>query len=346
MNHFKKSSVILLLLGAMCGVRDVNAAESAEGKTVFPGQLQNFHGFEQYRFELEGQWCKVVLPKQVADGKPWVWRAQFWGHEPQLDVALLKQGYHVAHIELGNALGSPDAMKQWDAFYEYLRFEHLFADRAVLEGMSRGGLYVYNWAARNPDKVACVYADNPVCDFKSWPGGKGGGKESPKDWGSCLKLYGLTEEEALAYTGNPVDNLAPLAKEGIPLIHVVGTADTVVPVAENTDLIEKRYKALGGHIEVIRKPGLGHHPHSLKDPKPLVDFILQKNRGKGELSAEEIVSEKNFILHGDYRKNFRNFRVGPRYTAVLQRVRCDLMVLRCFEWIESCRSIFLDGITG
>jgi alpha-beta hydrolase superfamily lysophospholipase len=66
-----------------------------------------------------------------------------------------------------------------------------------------------------------------------------------------------------------------LAKAGIPLIHVVGQADSVVPVEENTDILEQRYKALGGKIVVIRKEGVDHHPHSLKDPKPLLDFILE-----------------------------------------------------------------------
>jgi hypothetical protein len=46
-------------------------------------------------------------------------------------------------------------------------------------------------------------------------------------------------------------------------------------VVENTALIEARYKALGGSIHVIHKAGVGHHPHSLKDPAPLVKFILK-----------------------------------------------------------------------
>jgi hypothetical protein len=48
-----------------------------------------------------------------------------------------------------------------------------------------------------------------------------------------------------------------------------------VPVSENTAILEARYKKLGGSIQVIYKPGIGHHPHSLKDPKPIVDFILK-----------------------------------------------------------------------
>jgi len=35
------------------------------------------------------------------------------------------------------------------------------------------------------------------------------------------------------------------------------------------------HKALGGPITVIVKPGVGHHPHSLKDPQPIVDFVYK-----------------------------------------------------------------------
>ena len=84
----------------------------------------------------------------------------------------------------------------------------------------------------------------------------------------------LAEEQALAYPGNPVDNLAPLAKAGIPILAVIGEADEVVPVAENTDLVEQRYRAIGGTIKVIRKPGCKHHPHSLPDPAPIVEFVI------------------------------------------------------------------------
>ena len=58
------------------------------------------------------------------------------------------------------------------------------------------------------------------------------------------------------------------------LIHAARTEDTVVPIAENTDIVEKRYKELGGSIKVFRHPG-GHHPHGLDDPAPLIDYILE-----------------------------------------------------------------------
>jgi lysophospholipase L1-like esterase len=235
---------------------------------TWSGKQSSFHSFAQYDFtvgELKG---KVVVPAQVADGKPWVWRARFFGHEPQADIALLKKGFHIAYVNVAGLYGSPQAVARWDAFYEYLTTTKGFAKKPALEGMSRGGLIPYNWAAQNPEKVCCIYADAPVCDFKSWPGINK----------AILAAYGLTKAEAEEYNGNPVDNLKPLALAKVPLLHVVGDADTVVPVAENTAVVERRYKALGGSIQVIHKKGVGHHPHSLKDPQPIVDFILEHAR--------------------------------------------------------------------
>ncbi|MGB2092195.1 MAG: GDSL-type esterase/lipase family protein [Akkermansiaceae bacterium] len=293
-----------LLSGIVMAEQKTSNAPEAAQSSAWEGRRSTFHGYELVDFKLGEVPCKVVIPKHIADGKPWVWRARFWGHMPQFDIAMLERGYHIVYADVANLFGSPTALKRWDELYNYLRFEHLFADRAVLEGMSRGGLIVYNWAAANPDKVAAIYADAPVMDFKSWPGGKGKGKGKGggKSWQTCLKAYGMNEKEALAYKGNPLDNLAPLAKAGVPIIHVVGDADEVVPVAENTAIAEARYKKLGGVFKVIHKPGVGHK-HSLKDPQPIVDFILSQDKGVGDLPAEKIVSDKNFILRGDYQNS-------------------------------------------
>jgi hypothetical protein len=54
--------------------------------------------------------------------------------------------------------GAPAAMQIWNAFHAYMVSKG-FAERVALEGVSRGGLYVYNWPKRNPLKVACIYAE-------------------------------------------------------------------------------------------------------------------------------------------------------------------------------------------
>ena len=78
----------------------------------------------------------------------------------------------------------------------------------------------------------------------------------------------------MAWNGNPIDTLEPLAMAGIPLIYVVGDADTVVPAEENSLVIEQLYRKLGGIVNVIHKPGVDHHPHGLDDPTPVVNFIV------------------------------------------------------------------------
>jgi pimeloyl-ACP methyl ester carboxylesterase len=238
--------------------------------------LDQWHGFTRHNFTCDGCKAWVVEPKEAKPGKPWSWCFIFPDAFTDRCAApkLLAAGFHHVHIDVGNTFGAPSALKHMDAFYAELQ-KHGLAQKGALIGISRGGLYEYRFASEHPERVAVIYGDAAVCDFKSWPGGKDKGKGSAKDWQSCMSLYGFKDEaEALAWKGNPIDTLAPLATAKIPVIHVVGDADDVVPFAENAGIIEQRYKALGGEIQVIHKPGIGHHPHGLDDDTPVVKFIL------------------------------------------------------------------------
>jgi pimeloyl-ACP methyl ester carboxylesterase len=249
-------------------------ATKNEALFAFSGKRSEWNGYERYDFEVDGKSVLVVAPKKPAPGKPWVWHGEFFGHKPAPDIALLGRGFHIVYMSVPDMLGCPEAVVHWNAFYRELTGKYGFAKKAALVGLSRGGLYVYNWAVANPDCVACIYADAAVCDFKSWPGGKGKGKGSPRDWQLVLNRYGFKNDaEALAYQKNPIDNLEPLAKAGVPLLHVYGDADDVVPWDENTGVVAERYRKLDGSIKLIAKPGVAHHPHGLEDSTPIVDFI-------------------------------------------------------------------------
>ena len=245
--------------------------------------VDTWRGFRRFRFKVDGRTAWVVEPRAPAPGKPWTWCMEFPDAFTERTgvPTLIEKGFHHLHIEVGNTFGSPPALRSFDAFYHAVTNAGLAA-RGNLVGISRGGLYAYNWAARTPERVATIYGDAPVCDFKSWPGGKGTGKGSPSDWQKLIGDYGFPDEAAaLRYPSNPVDNLRPLAKAGVALVHVVGDTDDVVPVTENTRLVEERYKAMGGTVLVLHKPGVGHHPHGLDDPGPVVDFILRHGTPRG-----------------------------------------------------------------
>lgn len=254
----------------------VHAADAPAAIRDSAVKVSNWSGYEKLDFKLGGRNALIVKPKKALPGNPWIWRPEFFGVFAQADVALLEKGWHVGYIDIYNMFGSPKALSVMDEYYAHVTKTCGLSKRPVIEGLSRGGLFAFNWTALHPDRVSGLYVDAPVCDFKSWPAGKGKGKGAKSEWAELLKIYGFANEvEALAYKGNPVDNLAPIARAGIPILAVVGDADDVVPVEENIAVVEKRYLALGGKIEVIHKPGVGHHPHGLKDPKPIVDWVMK-----------------------------------------------------------------------
>jgi pimeloyl-ACP methyl ester carboxylesterase len=251
-------------------------------------RISEWRGGERHDFTCDGRKAILVCPAQPAAGRPWIWRMEFFDHEPQADAALLAKGWHVAYLDVQNLYGSKTALDAMDVFHRRLTAGRGLAGKVVLEGFSRGGLFSLNWAARNPGKVSSIYNDAPVCDFRSWPLGSGKGKASPGDWARLLESYGLTDAEARSGAQSPVNNLEPLAKARIPLLHVVGDADEVVPYDENTGVVEQKYKALGGSIEVIHKPGVKHHPHSLPDPAPIVEFITKHFTSAGSEVAAQL----------------------------------------------------------
>lgn len=245
---------------------------------------ESFYGYESASLKVRGREAKVVRPKQVAKGLPWLWRARFWGHEPQVDIALLERGYHLVYCDVSELFGNEEAIAIWNDFYKLLTKAGL-NKKSLMEGMSRGGIYCYNWLLAYPDRVTAVYTDAPVLALKSWPGGLGTGPGSKGDWELFKTAYRLSESEARSFNRSPLDRAEEVAALKIPLLHVVGDADEVVPIDENTMPFAQRIWNARGSLEVIHKPGVGHHPHSLEDPTAIVDFLLRADGRKLNFAA-------------------------------------------------------------
>lgn len=239
-------------------------------------KISSFYGYRCADFRFNGREAKVVAPAFAAAGHPWIWRARFWGHEPQTDIALLERGYHVVYCDVAELFGNKEAIRLWNEYYALLHKTGL-SKKAVMEGMSRGAVYVYNWAAVNPDKVAAVYVDNPVMDLCSWPGSQFKKQLADRPvWEIFKKDYGFTSDTAaMAFKGSPLYKAKEIVKGHYPMLHVLADADTDVPPAENTLPFQEKIRALKGDITVMHKPGFAHHPHSFPDPTPIVDFILK-----------------------------------------------------------------------
>lgn len=270
-NKFLSTLLLCLtLLSQVVVAQDANNQTSNHTMQAFPGNKSQWNGYDLYDFSFKDRQAIIVTPKQAAKENPWIWRPAFFGAFPSVDIALLEKGFHVAYYDLTHLYGSPNAVALGTDFYNYIKNSYHLSDKVTLEGFSRGGLFAFNWAAQNTDKVACIYVDAPVCDVFSWPG-----RKEQQLWNDLLKEWNQTDDGMNQFLGNPIDNLKPIAQAGIPIISVCGDSDQVVPFKDNMDVIRSRYQALGGVAEVIVKPGCDHHPHSLENPEPVVTFILR-----------------------------------------------------------------------
>jgi len=271
---------------------------SLEAQTTFDTVNENnksvnqWKGFERYDFKFNSRDARLIVPASALAGNPWIWRARFPDWHTQADSILVAEGYHLAYINTDNMYGSPEAITIWDAFYTFLNHSYGLHKKVALMGVSRGGLFIYNWAKQNPDKVASIYAEAPVCDFKIWPGGFGSSEGNPEDWEKLKKAYGFnSDQEANLYTDNPIDGLEVLAANKIPILHMIGLNDKIVPADENTMSLISKYISLGGIATVVpctegEQELEGHH-FPIDSPRKVADFIQYHRPKAPSLSSSE-----------------------------------------------------------
>ena len=232
-------------------------------------QYSSWHGYKRCDFDFMGHAAFIVEPEKPLAERKWSWCLEW----PEAFVErcgaleLLARGFYHVHVSINGTWAAPDGMKILDEFYKFLVEEKGFAAKAALMGLSRGGICSYRFAMEYPERVAVIYGDAPVCDLVKYP------QHVIKE---VYAAYGCkTGEEITASNLNPIDHLDRLVKYNIPIIHVIGLADEVVYPAEHSDILEKRYRELGGFIKVLKRPYIGHHPHGYDDTRQVVDFICE-----------------------------------------------------------------------
>ena len=229
-----------------------------------------WYGFQRHHFTFEGCNAWIAEPKYPAGDGRWSW-CTVW---PEAFVkrvgivALLEHGFYHVHIDAFKYRANPEGIRIMRGFQDKLESMGL-SPKANLIGMSWGGFFSLRYAEENPDKIAAIYLDAPLCN--SAP-------ESPDNtfYPELIKsledTYGLSFEELKTSKLNPLNNVEPIVKARIPLFAAVGQSDQTLFIQDHFDLLEKRIIELGGTIHVIRRNYWGHHPHGLDDVKELLDF--------------------------------------------------------------------------
>lgn len=236
---------------------------------------EDWFGFVLNRFTFEGREAIVVEPAQADIGKNWAIYTEYFGAFPDTAVALLNKGFHLTYLQNQNRWGLDVDQQARHRFRNYLTENYGLSAKCVPIGMSCGGLHAVNYASLFPEDIAVLYLDAAVLNLLSCPMGFGSGTRDEEIVEECLKAIDMTPSELICYRNHPLDRLSVLAEHKIPVIMLYGEEDDVVPYQENGIFLEKLYREKQLPVQVIGKPGCGHHPHGLTDPAPIVDFILK-----------------------------------------------------------------------
>jgi len=79
------------------------------------------------------------------------------------------------------------------------------------------------------------------------------------------------------------------------MLHVCGATDDVVPIEENSLLIQERMLSHGGSFMLISKPHCNHHAHSLTDPTRIVNFVLTHTGFADQVTEPQTPFEYNYF---------------------------------------------------
>jgi hypothetical protein len=223
--------------------------------------------------EIAGRPAFLFFPEAPAPRPaPWVWYAPTLdGHPDPSHVWMfrrfLERGIAIAGIDVGESFGSPRGRAMYAAFSRFLEERLGLGKKAILLPQSRGGLMLYNWAVDEPQRVAGIAGIYTVCDLRSYPG-----------IDKACGAYGMDEAALAARLAehNPIDRLKPLADAKVPILHIHGDSDSVVPLEKNAGELIRRYREFGGPGQLIVVPGKGHEvvPEFFQS-QAFVDFILR-----------------------------------------------------------------------
>lgn len=227
--------------------------------------------------DLAGRRAFVLLPEENnrRQPQPWVMYAPTLlpnypdEHERWMHQQFVNAGIAVAGVDVGEAYGNPESVQAMTDLYHHLTRQRGFADRPVVLGRSRGGLWVSQWASRNISKVAGLAGIYPVFDLTTYPGLE-----------TAAQAYELSAEQLQnsLEAHNPIAQVHRLAAAAVPVFLIHGAPDHVVPLEPNSATVRRLYEDAGNQaaidLEVVPDQGHNHWPGFFRSKK-LVEFVVR-----------------------------------------------------------------------
>ncbi len=235
-----------------------------------------WNGFRRLDFTLDAREAILVLPETAEPGRRWLLKTEYFGAFPDFEIEMLHRGFHLAYIKNKTRWHHPSDDDAKERLCAHLAEEFSLAGKCMPVGMSCGCMHAIYFAAAYPARVGALYLDAPVTNLLSCPGGVGAAAGFLAEF---TAQTGMTLVDLIGYRNHPIDNIAPILENRIPVLMISGDSDTVVPYAENGAYMTAYFRKNGGDLTEILKPGGDHHPHGLSDPAPIIDFALNKYKG-------------------------------------------------------------------
>ena len=225
-------------------------------------------------FQLEGHEAFLILPSAKVEGPvPWIWYAPTLPGLPGMEEKWMFEkftaaGIAIAGIDVGESYGNAAGCKLFSTLHKELTEHRGLSKKPVFLARSRGGLMAYSWAVEHPELVAGIAGIYPVCNLESYPGVD-----------IAAGAYGVSREEMKLRLAefNPLDRLAPLAKAQVPIFHIHGDQDAVVPLEKNSQAVQERLEKLGAKMGIMIPEGQGHNMWvGFFQCQSLVDFAIKQ----------------------------------------------------------------------
>lgn len=233
-------------------------------------------GFEQLEFTFLGKKAIVILPREENRNGRAIFKTEYFGASPILQLEFVRQGYTFLFLENRNRWGTESELIDQEKFLHFAFEEFDLEPGVITIGMSCGGMISILLAAKYPELIRGLYLDAPVMNFLSCPGGFGNAPETTEAmWQEFEKAHGMTKRELLLYRKHPIDKLDALIATRKPIYLAYGTADLCVPFEENAIELVRRYEETEIPFVVEAKEGCGHHPHGPQDPAKVIEFFEQ-----------------------------------------------------------------------